>query len=455
MPSQSNISPSGTIQNFLNLGFTQTDALCELIDNSLDANARRIQINLNSKTHTITLADNGCGMDKADLTSALRINATKPASEMIGLRGVGLKAGNAVLSQITHSTLIFSQKKDCDVFEVELDWSGTMTSDVWNPVPHSISARNLSLWNNNKIEGLHGTITVNQMTKDSFESLLKYGFSYILKEIGRTYEQYISEGVIIQIVLDGEEHLPDLTLAINWSTVPPEFRTETSVKILRHPTTDEKRIYWLHSSYRPVWTDMVRQDPQDKKKLIRDQQEALAEGFIPQGEFRVRSAYKPEWNPPHPSANGEGVRPTYVKGFIAPCRDKRFLRPIDIEYPSRSDHEWRRIHASSRHSIDFSHTYDSTFGVQVNKSDVTRDNIDTNLIYVVEKLTSTWSKKLYDKHFKTQRNVGANAEFDRKMKQATKKFKEHMILYGEHFIEEYQNWVETSYEDDEYDEEIE
>jgi hypothetical protein len=450
MPSQSNISPSGTIQNLLNLGFTQIDALCELIDNSLDANAKHIRVNLDSKTYRLMLADNGNGMDKSELTSALRINATKPASEIIGLRGLGLKAGHAVLSKTVNSTQIFSQKKDCDVFEVELDWPSSITADVWNPAPHSISARSLSEWETNRIECSHGTLTVIQMTQDSFESLLKHGISFVLKEIGRTYEQYISEGTVIHVVLDGEQHSPDMSLAINWTTVPPLLRTETSVKILKHPITGEKRVYWLHSSGRPVWTDMVREDPQDPKKMIRDHQQSLTDGFMHEGEFMVRSAYKPEWNPP-PVADGEGVRPSYVKGFIAPCRDKRFLRPMETEFPCSGDYEGRRLYASTRHSIEFTHANDSTFGVQVNKSDVTRENIDSELLHVVEKLTKAWATKLYRDSFKAARVAGPDAEFQRKMKIAVKRFKRDLLAYGEQFIEEYLNWVETSYDDDDDD----
>ena len=448
MPSQSNISPSGTIQNLLNLGFTQSDALCELIDNSLDASAKHIRINLDSKTHNLMIADNGNGMDKSELTSALRINSTKPASEIIGLRGLGLKAGHAVLSKTVHSTQIFSQKKDCDVFEVELDWPGSISADVWSPTPHSISARSLSVWEANKIEGSHGTLTVIQMTQDSFESLLKHGISFVLKEIGRIYEQYISQGIVMHIVLDGVQHSPDMSLAINWSTVPPLLRTETPVKILKHPVTGEKRVYRLHSSGRPVWTDMVREDPQDPKKMIRDQQQSLTEGFVLEGEFIVRSTYNPEWNPP---LDVEGVRPAYVKGFIAPCRDKRFLRPMETEFPCSGDYEGRRLYASTRHSIEFSHTNDSTFGVQVNKSDVTRENIDSELLHVVEKLTRVWATKLYRENFKAARVEGPDADFQRKMKVAVKRFKRDLLTHGEQFIEDYLNWVESSFDDDDDD----
>ena len=64
MPSQSNISPSGTIQNLLNLGFTQTNALCELIDNSLDAGAKHIKIVVNTERRNLMIVDDGCGMNK-------------------------------------------------------------------------------------------------------------------------------------------------------------------------------------------------------------------------------------------------------------------------------------------------------------------------------------------------------------------------------------------------------
>jgi hypothetical protein len=66
----SNISASGEIEDLLNYGFTDNDAFCELIDNSLDARAKRIRIRFDSTTKTCCVDDDAAGMDTLALTRA-------------------------------------------------------------------------------------------------------------------------------------------------------------------------------------------------------------------------------------------------------------------------------------------------------------------------------------------------------------------------------------------------
>ena len=188
MSTRVNISSSGTIENLLNLGFTPQDALHELIDNSLDAKATRIRIHFRTSDQTLTLADNGRGMNKTELAEALCINNTKPASDSIGLRGLGLKAGHAMLSKLTQMTHIFSRKAGDDVYEVEANWPESIRANMWSPTPHSISARHLHLWTDASLHPDHGTVAVIPMPHTVMTALLKDNAVPLLSEIGRTYE---------------------------------------------------------------------------------------------------------------------------------------------------------------------------------------------------------------------------------------------------------------------------
>jgi hypothetical protein len=446
MSTRVNISSSGTIENLLNLGFTPQDALHELIDNSLDAKATRIRIRFRTSDQTLTLADNGHGMNKTELAEALCINNTKPASDSIGLRGLGLKAGHAMLSKLTQMTHIFSRRVGNDVYEVEANWPESIRANMWSPTPHSISARHLHIWTDESIHPDHGTVAVIPMPHTVMTALLKDNAMPLLSEIGRTYETYIHAGVTIVVDIDGVVQLPTLAGAVGWEDAPEEMRNETPIHILRSPTTGEKRVYYEHRSLRPVWTDMVRTNPADEKKFIRDYHTALEEGFVREGEFTVLSTYNREWNPAMVPGGRPGDRMPYTQGYIAPCRDGRYLRPIELVFPSSGDYERRRVYASSRHSLDFEHMCDSFIGVQVNKSDITRENIDQDLYRVVEKIVKSWTSKLYAALPRAPREVAQDAELERRLKTVDKLFKHYARTHGMQFLDEFEQWLGDRYD---------
>ena len=71
-----------------NQGLSWWKALAELIDNSLDAGADRVEVSI--KGRTVTITDNGKGM--TDIVGALRLGGHMPANGRgLGVYGVGLK----------------------------------------------------------------------------------------------------------------------------------------------------------------------------------------------------------------------------------------------------------------------------------------------------------------------------------------------------------------------------
>lgn len=438
------ISSAGTLENLLNLGFTFQDALDELLDNSLDAHATRIALRFNTTDRTLIIADNANGMTKTELTNALFINNTKPASNSIGLRGVGLKAGHAVLSRLLQPTRVLTKKTGNYVYEAELDWPESIRANMWAPSPHEISGRTLPIWEANVLNPDHGTVTVLPVPDVTLASLLKNDGASLRAEIGRTYETHIRNGVSIVIDVDGVLSTPDMTLALGWEDAPDTMHNETPIHILRNPATGEKRVYYEHRSLRPVWTGMVREDPGNEKKILRDYHTAMTEGFVTEGEFVVKSVYDREWNPP---ATEGRERLPYTPGYIAPCRDGRYLRAIPLVFPSQGDYEGRRVYASSRHSLEFSYAHDNSIGVQVNKNDITPENIDPDLYKVVESLVKKWTHKLYTSRLKTVREAGADAELERRITRTTKLVKLLARRHGLHFLDEFDQWVDTVHDD--------
>ena len=418
---RSNISPSGTIKNLLHLGFTSQDALNELIDNSLDSGATHVRIRFDTTSNTLYVDDDGNGMDRDQLTKALCIYDARPVSENIGLRGAGLKAAHCVLSNEEFPTIIISKTSTSPRCEIDADWPGAITRDYWDPRASRGSDEYRPIWERGCINPDHGTTTKIPMTAAKFSEFL-YTLPVTLKDIGRTYEKYINVGKRITIEVDGAVHTPDMSTSLSWEGTSAHLRNEVPITILHNPTTGEKRVYYQHVHRRPDWTDMVRDNP-DKTvtpKILRDFNTAQEDGFIVLAEMTLRSTYSSEWNPP-PNADGE--REMYIPGYVSPCRDRRYLRAMPTEFGHAGDYENRRVWASSRHALEFAHTADALIGIQVNKSNLTPENIDPLLLATVYSLAKSWATKIYTKYFKIAQN-NPNAEFERRLNRAVKQLKE-------------------------------
>ena len=116
--------PSALIEAFRGLGYSLPTAIADLIDNSITAQARRIEINFHwaGKDSHICILDDGHGMSGKILFEAMRPGSKSPldarASHDLGRYGLGLK------------TASFSQCRElCVVSKPE---GGSPSSYTWN-----------------------------------------------------------------------------------------------------------------------------------------------------------------------------------------------------------------------------------------------------------------------------------------------------------------------------------
>lgn len=151
---------------FSRLGYKFSDAIADLVDNSLDARAKNVHIRFVHSTagiHSVIIADDGAGMDESELREAMRFGSKSVKSGgQLGKFGIGLKS--ASLSQADTVTVLARRGSSscgrrwtlqnvkrgwsCDVLEprdvraafrspfgaVKLDKSGTMV--IWEDLEH-------------------------------------------------------------------------------------------------------------------------------------------------------------------------------------------------------------------------------------------------------------------------------------------------------------------------------
>jgi hypothetical protein len=102
MNSSSNLTPSAKrlISSMRNLGYEFTDAVAEIVDNSIQGGANVIQVKLhfNGYDSYLSVLDNGVGMPPSDIREAMRFGSFRDyEQEDLGKFGLGLKT--ASLSQ--------------------------------------------------------------------------------------------------------------------------------------------------------------------------------------------------------------------------------------------------------------------------------------------------------------------------------------------------------------------
>jgi len=148
-------SPVSLIESMRNIGYSIQTSIADIIDNSITAGAKNINIRFswNSGDPWLAIIDDGCGMTKDDLINAMRFGSANPLDDRniddLGRFGLGMKT--ASLSQCRH--LIVARKYngniwgcECDLDELSLPnqdgWKlgiYPLTSDQNNYLPQSLS----------------------------------------------------------------------------------------------------------------------------------------------------------------------------------------------------------------------------------------------------------------------------------------------------------------------------
>ena len=63
---------SNLIESQRSVGYTFETAIADIVDNSVSANATRIDINFNNQQKYVSILDNGYGMSKIELLQAMK-----------------------------------------------------------------------------------------------------------------------------------------------------------------------------------------------------------------------------------------------------------------------------------------------------------------------------------------------------------------------------------------------
>jgi Histidine kinase-, DNA gyrase B-, and HSP90-like ATPase len=126
---------SAMIESLRGLGYTTATALADIIDNSIAANANRVDINFiwQGTESIISILDNGIGMTEGELDKGMRLGEINPLDSRkindLGRFGLGLKT--ASFSQCRRLTVASRKNKVVNSLRWDLDVIATSKDDGW------------------------------------------------------------------------------------------------------------------------------------------------------------------------------------------------------------------------------------------------------------------------------------------------------------------------------------
>ncbi len=124
------------IEALRGLGYTTATALADIIDNSIAAHGNRVDVHFSwsGSASTITILDNGAGMDERELDLAMRLGERSPLDERaahdLGRFGLGLKT--ASFSQCRRLTVASRKVGMSNCLYWDLDVLAASEDDGWH-----------------------------------------------------------------------------------------------------------------------------------------------------------------------------------------------------------------------------------------------------------------------------------------------------------------------------------
>lgn len=192
------ITPNPGILSLLqHLRLTPARAICEIIDNCIDNFAQNNittgTVTINASGSTLTIIDNGTGMNVATLQSALRVaESSKPKHGTLGLFGIGLNVACSVLGSsveintktkddefMTSLVLDSNQIRRNNSFHVEYErLSNTLGQVSGTRIRVNLHERHVGSFRGN------GEIQVREELAKSYSFLLRDGVPGLSKAVG-------------------------------------------------------------------------------------------------------------------------------------------------------------------------------------------------------------------------------------------------------------------------------
>jgi hypothetical protein len=193
------LSSGSLINAVANIGYDPEVAICNLIDNSIDADAASVNVYLPTKKdeggrkpkiHQYIISDDGCGMDRETLIIAFTLGGLREYPKYaLGKFGIGLKTASLSLG---NQIVVITKTKDmlkplCGILSrKEIESSGKYEIDLGTPPPAPYD----ELWESYAPNTDKGTIVfIDELNSPPFEEFTEY----LQRHCGIVYHMFLED----------------------------------------------------------------------------------------------------------------------------------------------------------------------------------------------------------------------------------------------------------------------
>jgi hypothetical protein len=182
------------ISSLRNTGYDSYAAIEDIIDNSIDAQARVIKVNIESKDKelSIVVADNGSGMNEQILDQALRLGSLTERSEISDLGKFGMGLSTASISMAKKLEVITREKNSDFLYSCQ-DLDEVQGKNDFVKILRKANSSEISFFNNFIEE--QGTIVILTKVDRLSDTNISQFASKLSKDISRIYRKFIDSGI--------------------------------------------------------------------------------------------------------------------------------------------------------------------------------------------------------------------------------------------------------------------
>ena len=214
--------PEVLIMGLRDTGYETNTALADVVDNSVDASASKISINIRldiNKQPSVVIADNGCGMTREELIDGMKYGSTSTLTKdprRLGKFGLGLKTAStafcrrfSVVSRRIPTDPIYMATWDLDKVAEDNEWNLEVKEE------NEISPTNITLFKNAVGSEGHGTVVIWEKvdrfpkTKSSIDKIAEKFSNYAALIYHRFLDPKDERARNVSIFVNGKELEPN------------------------------------------------------------------------------------------------------------------------------------------------------------------------------------------------------------------------------------------------------
>ncbi|MDP3948749.1 MAG: ATP-binding protein [bacterium] len=181
-------------------GYDNNIALADLVDNSLDANATNINIEINldsKKDECIIIADDGLGMDEQTLGQALRLGSITHRNVESDLGRFGMGMVTASIS-IAKRIEVFTKQKDKPMLTSIMDLDEMAKNNNFNVYREKSTLEEIKFAKHYGLEDSGTVLVLRKCDKLTKQGVVEFADS-LRKDIGETYRYFLRSGKKITV----------------------------------------------------------------------------------------------------------------------------------------------------------------------------------------------------------------------------------------------------------------